>query len=103
MRVISATPCCSRGCATASLERSGRNCLNQGSPMMSDRVGRPAGGMHRMRRSRATHSGDTSRGSLPRAASTSGGTKSWIRFSLRGRGAGGSEESRRGAGKEQAD
>lgn len=31
MRVISATLCCSRACATASLERSGRNWRNQGS------------------------------------------------------------------------
>ena len=88
MRVISSTPCCSRGCATASLDRSGRNWRNQASAMMSARAGRWAGAMEKMRRSSATQSGDTSGGSLDTAASTSAGTRSWIFFSLRGAGQG---------------
>ena len=48
--------------------------------------------MAKMRRSNATQSGDTSLGSLPSAASTSTGDKSWIFFSLQQGGVGGWRE-----------
>ena len=99
MRVISCTLCCSRGCDTLSLERSGRNCRNQGSAMMSSRQGRAGGSSVRMRRSIATQSGEVSGGSLARAAATSAGVRSWILRSLWARGGRGAEGQRGGGGR----